>query len=82
MIEKERKTYVIASVDKGGNTVYLHYLLDHKWEITQDIERASKVDSFDFAKEVLNDYYYDTNCVDDIFAIIPLKISWELIQEY
>lgn len=81
MIEKERNSHVLASIDKQGKTVYLRYLLDHKWEITDDIERASKIDDLDLAEEVLQDYYYDTQCYDDKFVIVGLKITWELIKE-
>lgn len=81
MLEKERKTFVIASIDKSGKTVYLRYLLNRKWELTDDIERASKINLHDLAEEVLRDYYYDTKCYDDQFVIIPLLIKWELINE-
>ena len=81
-IEKVSNNYVLASLDKDGNTVYLRYLLNYKWEITSDIERASKMNTPELAKEVLNNYYYDTNCVDDIFVIIPMKITWELVKEF
>ena len=80
-IEKVKECYVIASVDNNGNTVYLRYLLNKKWEIVRDIEVASKVADVDFATEVLKDYYYDTQCYEDQFVIVPLKITWELVKE-
>lgn len=86
-IEKVKECYVLSSVDSGGNTIYLKYLLKHNWELTTDIEQASKMLQRDFAEEVLHDYYYD-NCyydmggtADGLFVIVPLKITWELIKE-
>lgn len=81
MKEKEKYYYVLASIDKEGKTVYLHYLLNHKWEITDDIERASKTEVRSIAEDVLEDYYFDTQCYNDTFVIIKMKITWELIKE-
>ena len=81
-IEKVKECYVLSSVDSGGNTIYLKYLLKHNWELTTDIEQASKMLQRDFAEEVLNDYYYDMGGSEDgLFVIVPLKITWELIKE-
>lgn len=80
MIEKEKDVYVLASIDKQGTTVYLHYLLGGKWEIVTDIEIASKMLDEDYAHEILNTYYYDTNCYDDKFLVVPLHITWELVN--
>ncbi len=41
-LEKSLKRYVICSLDQAGNVVYLHSLHEYKWELTTDVERASK----------------------------------------
>ena len=81
MVEKVKDYYVLASIDKSGKTVYLRYLLNRKWEITDDIERASKIEFADLAEEVLNNYYTDTRCYDDKFVIVKLQMTWTLIKE-
>ena len=80
-IEKVNKTYVLASIDNEGKTVYLRYLLNKNWEIVTDIEIASKMGDAAFAAEILDEYHYDTKCYDDKFVVVPLKVIWELIKE-
>ena len=79
-IEKINKLYVICSLDLFGNTVYLNSLHDHKWEITPDIERASKTLSRKVANMVLEGYYQDMG-YDNQFVIIPMEVEYRLINE-
>jgi len=79
-IEKINKLYVLCSIDLSGQTVYLNSLHDHKWEITPDIERASKMLSRKVARIVLDGYYQDT-VSDSSFVIIPMEVEYRLINE-
>lgn len=79
-IEKINKLYVICSIDLSGKTVYLNSLHDHKWEITPDIERASKTFSRKVANMVLEGYYQDMGNESE-FVIIPMEVEYRLIDE-
>lgn len=79
-IEKINKLYVICSIDLSGKTVYLNSLHDHKWEITPDIERASKTLSRKVANMVLEGYYQDMGNESE-FVIIPMEVEYRLIDE-
>ncbi len=79
-IEKINKVYVLCSIDLSGKTVYINSLRNHKWEITTDIERASKMLSRKVARIVLDGYYQDTGN-NNTFAIIPLEVEYRLINE-
>ena len=80
-IEKKEKRYIIAGLDAEGNTVYLRYLLGKKWELTPNIERASKMHKRSFAKDVLDMYYHDCPGLTDKWVIVPLIITYELVNE-
>jgi hypothetical protein len=79
-IEKINKLYVICSIDLSGKTVYLNSLHNHKWEITPDIERASKTLSRKVANMVLEGYYQDMGNESE-FVIIPMEVEYRLIDE-
>ena len=77
-IEKEYFKYVIATLDNP--TMYLRYLLDGKYCFVDNIEAATKTLNRKLANDLKNYYYSDTN--DDIdLVIVPIKITYELVEE-
>ena len=81
VLEKQTRKYVVASLDLKGNPVYLHSLHDHEWEVTPDIERASKTRSRSLASEVLNNYMTDMHFPDEEWIIVPMVTEMYLIDE-
>ena len=80
-LEKEVIKYLIVSIDKSGKTVYLHSMHNHKWEITPDIERATKTYNRRLANMILENYYYDIHPQDEQWLIMPVAIQWHLVNE-
>lgn len=80
-IEKAKECYVICSIDLSGKTVYLKSLHDvGKWEITTDIEMATKCADRETANIMLNIYYQEIGN-DNTWVIVPLIIQYQLIDE-
>ena len=79
-LEKSLKRYVICSLDQAGNVVYLHSLHEYKWELTTDVERASKAVNRRTAQMILENYQYDTHSKYE-WIIVPLNIEYYLINE-
>ena len=82
ILEKEVIKYLIVSTDNTGKTVYLRSLHEeNKWEITPDIERATKIYNRRLANMVLENYYYDIHPADEEWIIMPVMIQWSLVDE-
>ena len=77
-IEKKCFKYVIATLDNP--TMYLRYLLDGKYVFVDDIERATKTLKYKLANDLKKYYYNDTKDNTDL-VIIPVRITYELINE-
>ncbi len=80
-VEKVVSRYVICSIDQAGKTVYLNSLRLGNWEITTDIERASKAVDKETAQYLLEGYYSDMKICDEEWAVIPLVITYTLVGE-
>lgn len=77
LIKKERK-YVIATIENPT-----HYLVSKHWgnyTFVDDIGLATKFIGKKTAKLALKIFEQDTNYVDTT-AIVPLEITYELIEE-
>lgn len=77
-LEKRIRKYVIATI--AESTAYLMSLHFGNWCFTDDIERATKTMTLKMAKQVRDNYYHDYG-QDIELAIIPIEISYELINE-
>lgn len=77
-IEKKIKKFVIATTDGK----YLRKdILSGEYHFIEDIEIATKTEKLSVAKDFLKYYYYDTNMSDIELVIIPVEITYELIDE-
>lgn len=75
--EKEMIKYVIATMDGK----YLKKIPSKKeYYFVDDIEIATKTTSKKMMKQVLEYYYQDTGMNVDM-VIIPVKITYELVNE-
>ena len=81
ILEKEVIKYLIVSLDNTGKTVYLHSLRENKWEITPDIERATKTYNRRLANMVLENYYYDIHPIGEEWIVMPVVVQWSLVDE-
>lgn len=80
-VEKTNNYYVLCSIDNSGNTVYLRSLHEPgKWEITADIEFASKCVNKNTAELTLQFYENETQNYDK-WVIVPMIIEYKLINE-
>lgn len=81
-VEKIKKLFVLCSLDNAGNTCYLRSLLQPgKWEITTNIEVATKYTTTD-AADISYDFYQRELGFDACtFVRIPLEIEYRLIKE-
>lgn len=78
-VEKINNYYVLCGLDSAGTTVYLRSLHERgKWEITADVEKASKCENI-FTAEMLQEIY-DDEIGDAKWVIIPLEVEYRLIQ--
>ena len=79
ILEKKITKYVIATLDNP--TLYLKKIYQQKkYVFSEDIEYATKTMSRDVAKIILDYYYSDTG--DDIeLVIVPVEITYSLINE-
>lgn len=77
-IEKKIKKYVIATTDGK----YLRKDVIHgEYYFVEDIEIATKAEKLNTAEDFLKYYYYDTNMSEIELVIIPVEITYELINE-
>ena len=83
--EKQIKKYVLATIADDGKTYFLLYSHKNKKEKAQylletDIERATKADDIEAAETMLQLYEEDMG-ERDVFVIVPLIITYELVDE-
>jgi len=78
-IEKETKKYVIATL--GNPTLYLRKTpAKNEYCFVEDIEQATKTVSKNVMKQILRYFYYDTG-VDTELVVVPIKITYKIIEE-
>lgn len=79
--EKRIKKYVI--VKQGQPTTYLRSLRHGNYCFVEDIEGASKTLSRSLAKEIVNNYYYDSGVTTDVVeqVVIPVVITYDQVDE-
>lgn len=81
-IEKIKKVCVLCTIDTEGRTAYLRSLHDPgKWEITTDIETATKYTTDDAAMMSYDFYQREMGSDAGTFVIVPLEIEYRLIEE-
>ncbi len=81
-IEKIRNAYVLCSIDNTGKTCYLRSLHEPgKWEITTNIEVATKYATSDAADLSYDFYQRELGSDAGVFVKIPLEIEYRLINE-
>ena len=79
ILEKKVTKYVIATL--GNPTMYIKKVYQQKrYVFTDDIEYATKTMSKDVAQIILDYYYSDTGDNMDL-VIIPVEITYSLINE-
>lgn len=77
-LESVLNRYVIATLDNP--TEYLIFK-DDNISFTKYISRCTKTASKNTAETIKNDFYAYTGMTDIELVILPVKISYELIQE-
>lgn len=78
--EKVIKKYVIATLDNP--TQYLVKIPQKpEYLFTEDIEKATKTTSKKLANTILDYFYYDTNLRGMELVIVPIEITYEIINE-
>ena len=81
-VEKVKKVFVLCSLDNTGRTCYIRSLYEPgKWEITTNIEMATKYTTMDAAD--MSYWFYQKELGDDagVFVVIPLEIEYRLVKE-
>lgn len=78
-MEKKIKKYVIATLDSP--TTYLKSLHLGRYCFLKDIEGATKFLSRKLATEMISYYMADTGDSSIDLVVLPVKISYELINE-
>jgi len=79
-IEKMKECYVLCSLDLEGKTVYLRSLHEKgQWEITTDIELATKAPDRDTAEFVRDFYMQEVG--NGEWLITPVIIQYMLVNE-
>lgn len=78
-LEKRVKRYVMAAVDNGQYLVIIPGR--NQYMFTKDIIKATKCQSSFDAKCVIRDYHHDTGDTELDLIVIPLEITYELINE-
>ncbi len=77
--EKELHRFVLGTINKSGEALYIRYKGNSKYDLVDDIEFATKLDDnsvndfVDIAKMDLG--------ANIEFAVLPLTITYELINE-
>ena len=78
-LEKRVKRYVMASVDTGQYLVVIPG--KHQYVFTKNIIQATKCKTPFDAKTVIRDYHIDTGDIEFNLVVVPLEITYELINE-
>lgn len=77
-LEKKVRKYVVASVSQP--TRYLLSMHFGNWMLVDDIEKASKTMKKSVAED-LKEYYYNDTFSNEEFVVVPVDITYELIEE-
>lgn len=78
-LEKKIRRYIMASADTGQYLVVIPG--KHRYLFTKNIIQATKcMTPFD-AKTVIRDYHIDTGDMEFAIVVIPLEITYELINK-
>lgn len=78
-MEKKIRKYVISTL--SSPTLYLRKTIGkNEYFFTEDIEGALKTMTSTIAEEVLQDYYRNTGLNTEL-VIVPVEITYELIEE-
>lgn len=78
-LEKKIRKYVIATL--GYPTLYLKKIPGkEEYMFSEDIEYATKTMNVGLAEQIKNYYYQDIGC-DVELVIVPVEITYELIDE-
>jgi hypothetical protein len=78
-LEKKIRKYVIATF--GNPTLYLKKIPGKKeYMFSEDIEYATKTMSVSLAEQIKNYYYQDIG-FDVELVVVPVDITYELIDE-
>ena len=76
-LEKKIRKYVIATIDGK----YLKKTIEkNEYCFVEDIEMATKAITYKTINDILRYYYYDTGTDIDL-VILPIEITYELIDE-
>lgn len=78
--EKEVVRYVVATLNEEGKAMYLHSLHGGKYELTDNIEYATKVIGQEAAKTFYGFALQDFEPYVEL-VLIPLIITYELVKE-
>ena len=77
-IEKKIRKYVIANMDGR----YLKRSVEKNgYCFVEDIEVATKTINYKTMEDVIKYFYHDTGMTDLALVIIPIEITYELIDE-
>lgn len=79
VLEKEIKKYTIVTLNNP--TTYLKSLHMGKYCFVDDIEQSTKFISKRTAEKMIDYFYSDTGLIDIELLVVPIKISYELINE-
>ena len=74
---EELKCFVVASVDE---VKYIHVLGGKNYRLVSKLSAATKVASRDTAYDLIKYYRSSTGDFQD-FVVIPMKVTYELIDE-
>ena len=79
-LEKKIKKYVIATLDNP--TLYLKKTpAKSEYCFVEDIELATKTVSKKLMEQILNYYYLDTGLNNIELVVVPIEITYEIIDE-
>ena len=77
-LEGMLERYVVATL--GNPTQYLIFK-DNNVSFTKYISRATKTIGRNTAQDIKNDFYSCTGMTDMELVVLPIRISYEIIQE-
>ena len=78
--EKVIRKYVIATLDNP--TLYIKKTPSlPEYAFVEDIEMATKLMSKKVANDMIGYFYHDTNLRDIDLVIVPVEITYEIIDE-
>lgn len=79
-LDKQELKYVLATAVSGKPMYLKKELQQIKYSFVTDVIKATKIQSQKYAKIVLDNYINDTGDTKSELVIIPLLISYELIN--